>query len=88
MRWSGEAYKNTSSKPLEVIQEDARIINVVTSNDITLKEQHEIAFVVSKVRSFEDYKHVSRHDARSKGPKLKLTPYSENLLESCFRGWN
>lgn len=87
MRWSGEAYKNTSSKPLEVIQEDARIINVVTSNDITLKVQHEIAFVVSKVRSFEVYKHVSRHETRSKNPELKLTPYSESLLAEIFGGW-
>lgn len=87
MRWSGEAYKNTSSKPLEVIQEDARIINVITSDDHSLKEQHGIAFVVSKVRSFEDYKKVSRHETRSKNPKLKLTPYSESLLAEMFGGW-
>lgn len=87
MRWSGEAYKNTSSKPLEVIQENARIINVITSHDSTLKEPHEIAFVVSKVRSFEDYKHVSRHGERSNNPNLKLTPYSENLLAEMFGGW-
>lgn len=85
--WNREDYKNTKSKSFEEVKQDARIINVIKSNDATLKDQHEIAFVVSKTRKFEDYKKVSRHEAKSKNPKLRLTPYSEHLLAEMFGGW-
>lgn len=87
MKYNGEGYKNTASKPIEIIQQDARIINVIESEDRSLKEQHQIAFIVSKTRSFEDYKKVVRHEERSKKPNLKLTPYSESLLAEMFGGW-
>ncbi|UAW07751.1 hypothetical protein PVJ1_00017 [Psychrobacillus phage PVJ1] len=87
MSWSREEHKNTASKPLEVLKKNARIISVLKSEDASLKDQHEIAFVVSKTRKFEDYKKVSRHEALSKNPTLKLTPYSEDLLAAMFGGW-
>lgn len=83
----GENYKNTSSMPINRIKRSAWIINTISSDDKTLKDPHKIAFVVSKTRSFEDYKQVYRHDKRSKRAGLQLTPYSENLLSSCFKGW-
>lgn len=88
MRWTGEVYKNTASKPQEVVSENARIINVISSSDESLKDPNEIAFVVSRTREFEDYKKVVRQYKRSTNPDLTLTPYSESLLASCFRGWN
>ena len=87
MSWSREEHKNTASKPVEIVQQDARIINVITSDDTTLKDQHEIAFVVSKFRGFDDFKEVRRHETVSKNPKLKLTLYSESLLAEMFGGW-
>lgn len=88
MRWTGEVYKNTASKPQEEVLENARIINVISSNDHSLKDPNEVAFVVSKNRSFEEYKQVVRQHKRATYPDLTLTPYSEHLLASCFRGWN
>lgn len=88
MSWTSEVYKNTSSKSQEVISENARIINVISSDDHSLKDPNEVAFVVSRTRSFEDFKKVVRQHKRSTSPDLTLTPYSESLLESCFRGWN
>jgi len=87
MKYNGEGYTNTASKPIEIIKKDARIINVIKSEDKSLKDQHQIALVVSKTRPFEDYKKVSRHEAKSKNPSLKLTPYSEHLLSAMFGGW-
>ena len=87
MKWTGEVFKNTASKTLEEIKMNARIINIMTFDDGTLKDPQEIVFVVSKSRGFEDYKAVSRHEERSKLPKLRLNPYSENLFEACFKGW-
>jgi hypothetical protein len=80
-------FKKDNSKPVEEILENARIINVITSHDKTLKKPHEIAFVVSKFRGFEDYKDVVRHEARSNNSNLKLGPYSEHLLSAMFKGW-
>ncbi|PZX07927.1 hypothetical protein C7437_1011049 [Psychrobacillus insolitus] len=80
-------FKKDNSKPVEEILENARIINVITSHDATLKNPHEIAFVVSKFRSYEDYKQVVRHEACSKNPQLKHGAYSEHLLSAMFKGW-
>ncbi|MEK3973692.1 hypothetical protein [Psychrobacillus sp. FSL K6-1267] len=88
MSWTSEVYKNTASKPMDIVSENARIINVISSSDQSLKDPNEIAFVVSRTREFEDYKKVFRQYKRSTNPDLTLTSYSESLLESCFRGWN
>ena len=85
--WNREGYTNTKSKSLEELKRDARLINVITSQDATLKDQYQIAFVVSKTRGFEDYKKVRRHETVSKNPRLKLTAYSEDLLSTMFGGW-
>lgn len=82
-----EDYINTASKPIEVIHKDFRIVNVIESCDNTLKQPHQIVFVVSKSRGFEDYKKVLRHTARTNKPNFKLTSYSEDLLSAMFKGW-
>lgn len=87
MRYIHEGYGEYSSKPIEEIKKDARIIDVIESCDKSLKEPHQIAFVVSKTRPFEDYKKVVRHTARTNQPDFKLTSYSENLLSEMFGGW-
>lgn len=87
MRWHREGYGNTASKPIEVIKQDARIIDVIESSDKSLKKPHQIALVVSKTRGFEDYKKVVRHTARTNQPGFRLTPYSESLLSEMFGGW-
>lgn len=87
MRWNREGYGNTASKPIEVIKQDARIIDVIESSDKSLKKTHQIALVVSKTRPFEDYKKLFRHTAYTNQPGFKLTPYSENLLSAMFKGW-
>lgn len=80
-------YINTASKPIEVIHKDFRIVNVIESCDNSLKQPHQIVFVVSKSRGFVDYKKVLRHNARTNKPNFKLTPYSESLLSEMFGGW-
>lgn len=87
MRWHREGYGNTASRPIEEIKQDARIIDVIESRDKSLKAPHQIAFVVSKTRDFEDYKKVVRHTARTNRPEFKLAPYSESLLSEMFGGW-
>ena len=87
MRWNREGYGNTASKPIEVIKQEARIVNVIESCDKSLKKPHQIALVVSKTRGFEDYKKVVRHTAFTNQQDFKLTPYSENLLSAMFKGW-
>lgn len=82
-----EDYINTASKPIGVIHKDFRIVNVIESCDNTLKQPHQIVFVVSKTRGFEDYKKVLRHTALTNKPNLRLTPYSEHLLSAMFKGW-
>lgn len=82
-----EDYVNTASKPIEVIHKDFRIVNVIESCDNSLKKPHQIAFLVSKTRGFEDYKKVLRHTKRTNKPNFKLTPYSEDLLSAMFKGW-
>lgn len=87
MRRNREGYSNTSSKSVEVIKQDAYIIDVIESCDNSLKKPHQIALVVSKMRPYEDYKKVFRHTARTNQPGFKLTPYSEDLLSAMFGGW-
>ncbi|GGA31948.1 hypothetical protein [Psychrobacillus lasiicapitis] len=85
--WNREGYTNTKSKSQKEVKQDARIINVIESCDVTLKDPHEIAFVVSKRRGFEEYKQVVRQTNNFNRKNYSLTPYSESLITSMFGGW-
>jgi len=87
MRYIREGNGNYASKSEKEIKQDAYIIDVIESSDKSLKDPQKIALVVSKMRTFEDYKKVVRHTARTNQPGFRLTPYSESLLTEMFGGW-
>lgn len=59
-----DTYKNTASRPASQVAEDNYMISVITDHDKSLKEPHEIAFVVSKKRKHSDYVKVLEQSAR------------------------
>ena len=59
-----DTYKNTASRPASQVAEDNYMINVITDHDKSLKEPHEIAFVVSKKRKHSDYVQVLAQTVR------------------------
>ena len=69
--YTTDDYKNTASKRIERIEENHFIVDVLQFNDGSLKDPHEIGFVVSKFRGYQ----------------AKFGKYNNSLLESMFGGW-
>lgn len=80
--YTTDDYKNTASKPIEQVEESCFIVDVLQFNDGTLKVPHEIGFVVSKLRGFNDYSKVKDHPSKS-----NFGRYSNSLLDSMFGRW-
>lgn len=80
--YTTDDYKNTASKPIEQIEEKHFIVDVLQFNDGSLKEPHEIGFVVSKFRGYQEYSKVKDHPSTAKFGK-----YNNSLLDSMFGGW-